>query len=163
MNASQSTHAQSQVPSSVRTGAWISLSIALLHLIFGAIVRISGSGMGCGDHWPKCYGRWFPPLDRLDLIVEVSHRYLASILSFAILILAFNAWRYRQRIGVGGRGGVWRAAFVALVLVLAAATFGADHRNNQRTNERHGNEQMHNRRPPRVGRLDGDRAKRRSR
>ena len=54
--------------------------VACLHLVFGAIVRISGSGMGCGDHWPKCYGYWFPPLSRPDLIVEVIHRYLASIL-----------------------------------------------------------------------------------
>ena len=124
---SQHTHHsfQTQVPSAVRSSAYISLGIALLHLIFGAIVRISGSGMGCGDHWPKCYGRWFPPLDRPDLIIEVSHRYLASILSFAIVVLVFNAWKYRQRIGVGGAGGVWRASLAALALVLAAAIFGA--------------------------------------
>ena len=115
----------SQIPSVVRTSAYVAMGIALLHLIFGAIVRISGSGMGCGDHWPKCYGRWFPPLDRPDLIVEVSHRYLASILSFAIVVLTFNAWKYRQRIGIGGAGGVWRSSLVALALVLAAATFGA--------------------------------------
>lgn len=124
MSAHTSTSA-SEIPGAVRTSAYVSLGIALLHLIFGAIVRISGSGMGCGDHWPKCYGAWFPPLDRLDLIVEVSHRYLASILSFAILVLAFNAWRFRQRLGVGGAGGVWRSSLVALALVLAAATFGA--------------------------------------
>ena len=124
MNAT-STQPASQIPSSVRTSAYVALGIALLHLIFGAIVRISGSGMGCGDHWPKCYGRWFPPFDRPDLIVEVSHRYLASILSFAILVLTFNAWKYRQRIGIGGPGGVWRSSLVALALVLAAATFGA--------------------------------------
>lgn len=123
MNATNSY--QSQIPGAVRTSAYVSLAIALLHLIFGAIVRISGSGMGCGDHWPKCYGRWFPPLDRPDLIIEVSHRYLASILSFAILVLVFNAWKYRQRIGVGGPGGVWRASLVALFFVLSAATFGA--------------------------------------
>ena len=125
MTTSTARPFQSQVPDSVRTSAYVSLGIALLHLIFGAIVRISGSGMGCGDHWPKCYGRWFPPLDRPDLIIEVMHRYLASVLSLAILVLAFNAWKYRQRIGVGGSGGVWRASLVALALVLAAATFGA--------------------------------------
>lgn len=125
MSAVNSVSPASQIPPVVRTSAYVSLGIALLHLIFGAIVRISGSGMGCGDHWPKCYGRWFPPFDRPDLIVEVSHRYLASILSFAILILTFNAWKYRQRIGIGGVGGVWRSSLIALALVLAAATFGA--------------------------------------
>src|SRR5436309_15984430 len=71
------------------------LCVACLHLVFGAIVRISGSGMGCGDNWPKCYGYWFPPLSRPDLVVEVSHRYLASILTLTVLSMAFVAWRNR--------------------------------------------------------------------
>jgi heme a synthase len=40
----------------VRRLSVAALVVACLHLIFGAIVRISGSGMGCGDNWPKCYG-----------------------------------------------------------------------------------------------------------
>jgi heme A synthase len=67
------------------------LVIAAVHLVFGAIVRITGSGMGCGDHWPKCYGRWFPPLDRPDLIIEISHRYLAALLVFTLLALVIAA------------------------------------------------------------------------
>lgn len=100
------------------------LGVAAAHLIFGAIVRITGSGMGCGDHWPKCYGRWFPPFDRPDLIIEVSHRYLAALLVFAIGALVVVAFRVRRDDGVGGRGGVLRAASTALALVLAAAVFG---------------------------------------
>ena len=113
------------VPAVVRRSAVVALCVAILHIIFGAIVRISGSGMGCGDNWPKCDGYWFPPLDRPDLIVEVSHRYLASILSTTIVILLFNAWRYRQRIGVGGKGGVWHASMLAVGVVFMTAGFGA--------------------------------------
>ena len=69
---------------SVRRLSIAALVVACLHLIFGAIVRISGSGMGCGDNWPKCYGYWFPPFSRPDLVVEVSHRYLASILVITV-------------------------------------------------------------------------------
>ena len=47
--------------------------VACAHLVFGAIVRISGSGMGCGDHWPRCDGKWFPPLD-LPTLIEIGHR-----------------------------------------------------------------------------------------
>ena len=43
-------------PAPVRRAAYIALFVALVHIVFGAIVRISGSGMGCGDNWPKCYG-----------------------------------------------------------------------------------------------------------
>jgi cytochrome c oxidase assembly protein subunit 15 len=98
------------------------LCVACLHLVFGAIVRISGSGMGCGDNWPKCYGYWFPPLSRPDLVVEVSHRYLASILTLAVLSMAFVAWRNRAQ--TAGRGGPMRSAFGAVGAVFAAALLG---------------------------------------
>jgi heme a synthase len=100
------------------------LGVACLHLVFGAIVRISGSGMGCGDHWPKCYGYWFPPLSRPDLIVEVSHRYLASILTLTVLSMAFVAWRNRGAAGIGGKGGALRSALGAVGAVFAAAILG---------------------------------------
>src|SRR5512142_3217773 len=97
------------------------LVVACLHLIFGAIVRISGSGMGCGDHWPKCYGYWFPPFSRPDLVVEVSHRYLASILVLTVSSMAFVAFRHRGEPRVGGRGGVLRSSLGAVAAVFAAA------------------------------------------
>lgn len=108
----------------VRRLSIVALAVACLHLVFGAIVRISGSGMGCGDHWPKCYGRWFPPLDRPDLIIEVSHRYLASILSFAVLGLVVAAFKHRAEPGIGGKGGALRSALGALGAVLTAAILG---------------------------------------
>ncbi|MBA3671775.1 MAG: COX15/CtaA family protein [Gemmatimonadaceae bacterium] len=109
----------------IRRFAVVAFAVACAHLVFGAIVRISGSGMGCGDHWPKCYGHWFPPLDRPDLVVEVSHRYLASILLLSITALVVSAYRRRAEPGVGGRGGVLRAACLALALAVSAALLGA--------------------------------------
>jgi len=109
----------------VRRAAAATFGIACLHLVFGAIVRISGSGMGCGDHWPKCYGRWFPPLDRPDLIIEVSHRYLASVLLLALIATCAIAWRRRSEAGVGGRGGVLRMAGLGVALGFSAALLGA--------------------------------------
>lgn len=103
----------------------IALSFAVLHVIFGAVVRISGSGLGCGDHWPKCRGLWIPPFERMDLIIEVTHRYLAAGLSMLILALLAAATVRRKARGVGGSGGVLRPAALAAVLVAAAALFGA--------------------------------------
>jgi cytochrome c oxidase assembly protein subunit 15 len=110
---------------SLRRLGHVAFGVACLHLVFGAIVRISGSGMGCGDHWPKCYGRWFPPFDRPDLVIEVMHRYLATLLALAAAALVLAAWRRRAEPGVGGPGGVLRAAALALVLVISAALLGA--------------------------------------
>jgi heme a synthase len=101
------------------------LLVALGHVIFGGFVRISGSGMGCGDHWPKCYGYWFPPFDRPDLIIEVLHRYFAATLSSVVGILLLVAFVQRARGGVSGRGGVLRGAGLAFGIVIIAATLGA--------------------------------------
>jgi len=109
----------------VRHFAWAAFLIACAHLVFGAIVRISGSGMGCGNHWPKCYGRWIPPMDRPDLIVEVSHRYLASILLLALVSTFVVAWRRAKEVGIGGRGGVLRMAGLGVALGFSAALLGA--------------------------------------
>jgi heme A synthase len=102
--------------------AWV---IALGHVIFGGFVRISGSGMGCGDHWPKCYGYWFPPFSRPDLVIEVLHRYFAAALSTTVVAFLVVAFLRRAVPGVAGRGGVLRSAGLATGIVLFAATLGA--------------------------------------
>jgi cytochrome c oxidase assembly protein subunit 15 len=112
-------------PASVRRASYIALGVALVHIIFGAIVRISGSGMGCGENWPLCYGYLFPPFERMDLVIEVTHRYLAIALFASIAWLVLSAWRARGDASVGGNGGVWNAARLALGLWFAPALFGA--------------------------------------
>jgi len=109
----------------LRDFSYAALFVAFTHLVFGAIVRISGSGMGCGDHWPLCYGHLFPPMNRPDLVVEWTHRLLASILVLTVAAFAVVAWRVRAEPRVGGRGGVLRAVLLALAAVLAAAILGA--------------------------------------
>jgi len=108
----------------IRIASIAALVVACLHLVFGAIVRITGSGLGCGDNWPKCYGHWFPPMNRPDLIVEVSHRYLASILVATVLTLLGLCWAYRRALGVAGKGGPLRTATGAALAVLGAAVLG---------------------------------------
>ena len=103
----------------------VALVLAFTQIVFGAIVRITGSGLGCGDHWPKCNGAWFPPHDRIDLVIEITHRYIALGLSIVILALVIAAFLRRQEPGVGGAGGVLRPAIIAGILVVTAALLGA--------------------------------------
>jgi cytochrome c oxidase assembly protein subunit 15 len=42
--------------------AWAAAVATYLLVVLGAVVRITGSGMGCGDHWPLCNGHLIPPL-----------------------------------------------------------------------------------------------------
>ena len=83
------------IPRPVRTLLRLSLAVAVLHVIFGGFVRISGSGMGCGDHWPKCHGDWFPPMSQPTLVIEWTHRLLALVLLLTVAAAAAAAWRAR--------------------------------------------------------------------
>jgi heme A synthase len=103
----------------------VALVLAFAQIVFGAIVRITGSGMGCGDHWPKCLGQWFPPLERMDLVIEITHRYIAFALSIVILALVIATFLRRREAGIGGRGGLLRPTIVAGILVVIAALLGA--------------------------------------
>jgi cytochrome c oxidase assembly protein subunit 15 len=109
----------------IRRISLAALSLAVAHVVFGGIVRITGSGMGCGDHWPKCHGEWFPPLNRPDLIIELTHRYLAVLLGLVVAALCAVAWSRRGDAAVGGRRGVLRAAIASLALVGVNGLFGA--------------------------------------
>jgi heme A synthase len=105
--------------------AYLALVLAYAQIVFGAIVRITDSGMGCGDHWPKCNGLWFPSLDNTELVIEITHRWIAAGLLIATLALVGAAYAQRHEPGIGGRRGVLRAATLAAVLWLAPAILGA--------------------------------------
>lgn len=80
--------------------------------------------MGCGDHWPRCFGRWFPPLDQPTIVIEWSHRLLAAITVAMVALLILAAYRKRQEPGVPGHGGVLRAALLAGLLIVVQALLG---------------------------------------
>ena len=98
--------------------------LTYLHLVFGGIVRITGSGMGCGDHWPKCNGSWVPPLGDPLVAIEWTHRLLALLVVLSIAAFAISAWRRRAEPDVAGPRGVLRPAVISLVLVVTVALLG---------------------------------------
>lgn len=110
---------------SIRRLSYVAIVLAFAQIVFGAIVRITGSGMGCGDHWPKCLGAWFPPLDRIDLVIEITHRYMAMALSIAVLALLILAFSRRRDRGLSGPNAVLAPAVLAGILVVTAALLGA--------------------------------------
>ncbi|MFC4452776.1 COX15/CtaA family protein [Deinococcus sonorensis] len=74
------------------TLAWVALGYNVLVILWGAFVRISGSGAGCGAHWPLCNGVAIPPSPTLNTIIEFSHRLtggLSGLLALALVALAF--------------------------------------------------------------------------
>lgn len=65
-------------------------------LVLGGIVRVTDSGLGCPD-WPLCHGRIIPPAETAVLI-EWSHRLVASVVGFLVLGMAAMAWRSYRRV-----------------------------------------------------------------
>src|SRR5438874_2882420 len=104
------------------TLAWVAAGSAYLLIVLGAVVRISGSGMGCGDHWPLCNGHLFPPLGDIPTGIEWSHRLVAAVVSVLVVGLALVGWRLR---GSGSLELGVRAAYTAVVLLVIQVLLGA--------------------------------------
>jgi protoheme IX farnesyltransferase len=103
----------------LRRLAWTGAALAFGLIVLGGVVRITGSGMGCGDHWPLCNGHWFPPLD-LPTLIEIGHRWAAALVSVMVLATAGVAWR-RHR----SEPRLRNPATLALVLLVAQVLLGA--------------------------------------
>src|SRR5437773_10430415 len=106
--------------------AWLAATCTYLLIVLGAIVRITGSGLGCGEHWPLCNGRLLPLLD-LPTLIEYGHRLAAAAVSVLVGTLAAYAWWLRHRPPPPStalrRPGV--GAYVALGLLIVQVLLGA--------------------------------------
>src|SRR6266446_2915175 len=104
--------------------AWSAAAFTYLLIILGAIVRITGSGLGCGEHWPLCNGKLLPPLD-LPTMIEYGHRLAAATVSALVLALAAYAWWLQRGAGSGERYPPVKTAYIALGLLLVQVLLGA--------------------------------------
>jgi heme a synthase len=89
-------------------------------IAWGAWVRASGSGAGCGNHWPTCNGQIIPQSPTTHALVEFIHRASSGIALLLVVGMAVWSWR-RFRPGHWAR----RAAAMALVLMGVEAGIGA--------------------------------------
>ncbi|HEV2146920.1 MAG TPA: COX15/CtaA family protein [Longimicrobiaceae bacterium] len=100
--------------------AWGVLAYNLAVVAWGAYVRATGSGAGCGDHWPRCDGEVIPRLASAEQVIEFTHRVTSGIA--ALLVLGMLVWALRAF----PRGHVVRrAAAASMVLMVIEALLGA--------------------------------------
>ena len=109
---------------------WIVLGYSLAVILWGAYVRASGSGAGCGSHWPLCNGEVIPRLPQIETLIELTHRVtsgLALLLIIGLVVWAFRAYprKHRVRLGAGLSGFfILTEALVGAGLVLLELVAG---------------------------------------
>ena len=110
-----------RLPSRALRGfAWGVLAYFIAVILWGTLVRATGSGAGCGAHWPLCNGTVLQHSARVDTMIEFTHRITSGI--SLISVVGLLAWTYSGTV----RGHLARAASIAsVVFTLLEAVLGA--------------------------------------
>ena len=104
----------------LRRFAWGVLIYFVATILWGSIVRSTGSGDGCGNHWPLCNGTVLQQSPTMQTIIEFTHRVTAAL--DLIFVLGLIIWTWRST--VAGHMARW-AAGTAVFLTLTEGLLGA--------------------------------------
>lgn len=100
--------------------AWATLGYNIFVILWGAVVRATGSGAGCGSHWPLCNGEVVPRAPSVETMIEYSHRITSGFALISTVILLI--WAYR-RYAVGHivrKGAAWAMFFMVTEALVGA-------------------------------------------
>lgn len=100
--------------------AWVVLIYNLAVIAWGAYVRATGSGAGCGAHWPLCNGEVVVRPQTTEMLIEFSHRATSGLALISVVVLFVWARRVAAR-GTPVRLG----AALSLGFMLSEAALGA--------------------------------------
>lgn len=99
---------------------WLVLAYTVFVIVWGAYVRATGSGAGCGSHWPTCQGEVLHRPERIETLIELSHRLTSAALGLLSVVQVI--WAFR----VAPRGhAVRKAAVAGLVFIIIEGGLGA--------------------------------------
>ncbi len=100
--------------------AWSVLGYNVAVVLWGAFVRATGSGAGCGRHWPLCNGEVVPQPKSIATIIEATHRATSGIAVVAVLALLIATL-----VGLPRGHRARRGAAFATVFIFGEALIGA--------------------------------------
>jgi len=101
--------------------AWGVVLLNIGVIIWGAFVRATGSGAGCGDDWPLCQGEVIPRPESIETVIEFSHRVTSGLALLAVVVLLIWAFRAFARGSVVRKGAVASMVFIILEALIGAA------------------------------------------
>ena len=100
--------------------AWMVLAYTVLVILWGTVVRATGSGAGCGDHWPLCAGAVFPHATQIATLIEFAHRLTSGLVVLLVASLVYFAFRLFP-----AHHAVRRLAAAALFFAVTEGLIGA--------------------------------------
>ncbi len=100
--------------------AWIVLGYTLVVILWGAFVRATGSGAGCGSYWPLCNGEVLPRSPGLETLIEFTHRLSSGLLGLAVVALVVLVYRAFPRGHAARKAVGWSAFFVVAESLIGA-------------------------------------------
>jgi heme A synthase len=100
--------------------AWGTVAYNLLVILWGAYVRATGSGAGCGSHWPLCNGEVVPRAPQLQTIIEFTHRLSSGLALLAVIGLVYMAFRTYPRKHLVRMGATLSALFILTEALIGA-------------------------------------------
>ncbi len=100
--------------------AWLVYAVAVAVILWGAYVRATGSGAGCGSHWPLCNGEIIPRAPELETLIEFTHRLTSGLAFLLVCWLTFRVFRSTER-----AHRARPAALAALFFMVTEALVGA--------------------------------------
>ena len=77
--------------------AWFVAFYNLLVVLWGAVVRATNSGAGCGSDWPVCQGEIIPSLENTKTLIEYIHRLSSGLALILVLALLLWGWKLSQK------------------------------------------------------------------
>jgi heme A synthase len=107
--------------------AWSVLAFNVAVVLWGAFVRATGAGAGCGKHWPLCNGEMLPRSPSLNTIIEFTHRVTSGIDLALVALLVFWAFRAFPPRHAVRLGAMLTAAFLFTEALLGAALVLLEH------------------------------------
>lgn len=100
--------------------SWAVLFYNLFVIVFGAFVRATKSGAGCGSHWPLCNGVVIPRAESVETLIEFTHRVTSGLTIILIGILIIWIWK-----SYGKGHPVWWSAGLVGLFILTESLIGA--------------------------------------
>jgi heme A synthase len=107
--------------------AWSVLAFNLAVVLWGAFVRATGAGAGCGKHWPLCNGEMLPRSPGLNTMIEFTHRVTSGIDLALVALLVLWAFRAFPRGHAVRLGAALSGIFLTSEAVLGAALVLLEH------------------------------------